>query len=239
MEVSDMKPAKRIETQGADAMFPADAVSAGEDAKEKEKDIGRINYLVLVNKSNPLPDMWENKLETTTTVNSLGGEVEVESKAYSTYQLLKADLEENNGIYIELDSGYRSVAAQKELMDRFTGRYGADCAVRTVAAPGYSEHHTGLAIDLYLRLKDDQGEFTDVGLNEDLVLYPGIWAQIHAKLADYGFILRYPDGREHITGFGYEPWHIRYVDSADTAREIMEQGLTLEEYLNRSRTVQI
>ena len=58
-----------------------------------------------------------------------------------------------------------------------------------------------------------------------------IFAKIHAKLADYGFILRFPEGAKEITGYDYEPWHFRYVDSAEVAHEIMDNGLTLEEYL--------
>ena len=116
-------------------------------------------------------------------------------------------------------------------MDRFIEKYGADYAARTVAPPGTSEHHTGLALDLYFRLKDRDGSFTDVCDNEDLVKYPEIWEKIHARLAGYGFILRYPEGREHITGYGYEPWHIRYVGSAEVAKKITERGITLEEYL--------
>ena len=62
--------------------------------------------------------------------------------------------------------------------------------------------------------------------------YRGIWDAIHAKLPRYGFILRYLEGEEHITGYRYEPWHIRYVDSEVIAGEIMSQpGYTLEEYL--------
>ena len=78
------------------------------------------------------------------------------------------------------------------------------------------------------------GSFTDVYYNEDMEKpeYKGIWDAIHAKLADYGFILRYLEGEEHITGYRYEPWHIRYVDDPEIAREIMsEPGMTLEEYL--------
>ncbi len=96
-----------------------------------------------------------------------------------------------------------------------------------MAKPGYSEHHTGLALDLYFRL---DGE--DVYYNEDMVKYPEIWEKIHAKLADYGFILRYLEEKEHITGYGYEPWHIRYIDDVEAAKEIMAQpGLTLEVWL--------
>ena len=193
-----------------------------------------INYLALVNKLNPLPEGWEDMLETVTITNSVGDEVEVEAKAFAAYALLKADLEENYGIYIELDSARRSVAAQQDIMDRFTEKYGADYAAKTVAQPGYSEHHTGLALDLYFRIKGEDDSFTDVYYNEDMEKdeYKGIWDAIHAKLADYGFILRYIEGEEHITGYRYEPWHIRYVDSIDIAREIMAHpGLTLEEYL--------
>ena len=193
----------------------------------------KINYLVLVNKLNALPEGWEEALKTVTITNSVGDEVEVEVRAYDAYLALKEDLEKNEGIYIELDSARRSVAAQQDIMDRFIEKYGADYAAKTVATPGYSEHHTGLALDLYFRLKNEDGQFTDVYYNEDMVKYPEIWEKIHARLAGYGFILRYPEGKEQITGYGYEPWHIRYVDSVDIAKEITNQGITLEEYLER------
>ncbi len=190
-----------------------------------------IDYLALVNKLNPLPEGWEDELKTVMTTNSVGDEVEVEEKAFDAYLALKEDLEENDGIFLELDSARRTVAGQQEIMDRFIEKYGADYAAKTVAVPGFSEHHTGLALDLYFRLKGDDGQFTDVYYNEDMVQYPKIWEKIHAKLAGHGFILRYPEGREHITGYGYEPWHIRYVDSVDIAKAIMDRDITLEEYL--------
>ncbi len=194
-----------------------------------------IDYLVLVNKCNALPDGWEDALETVTTANSCGDTVVTEKKAYEAYESLKEDLEKNDGIHIELDSAYRSVAKQQEIMDRFTKEYGADYAAKTVAKPGYSEHHTGLALDLYFRL-----DGKDVYYNEDMIQYPELWAKIHAKLAEYGFILRYLEGMEHVTGYGYEPWHIRYVDDAAVAREIMSQpGLTLEEYLAGKRAPEV
>ena len=203
---------------------------------EKEKSAEGIDYLVLVNKRSVLPEGWEDALQTVTVMNSVGDEAEVETKACDAYLALKKDLEENDGIYLELDSARRSVAAQQDIMDRFTEQYGADYAAKTVAAPGFSEHHTGLALDLYFRLKGDDGKFTDVYYNEDLVQYPEVWEKIHAKLAGYGFILRYPEGEEQITGYSYEPWHIRYLDNAEIAKEITEEGLTLEEYLSGTKT---
>ncbi|MDO4520458.1 MAG: M15 family metallopeptidase [Erysipelotrichaceae bacterium] len=201
-----------------------------------------IDYLALVNKLNPLPEGWEEALETVTVTNSMEDEVEVEARAYAAYELLKADLEENDGIYTELDSARRSVAAQQEIMEAFTEKYGADYAAKTVAKPGYSEHHTGLALNLYFKIKNDDGSFTDVYYNEDMEKpeYTWIWDRIHEKLAGYGFILRYLEGMEHVTGYRYEPWHIRYVDSAEIAKEIMSQkGLTLEEYLAGKRAPEV
>ena len=196
------------------------------DGESEAAETDGIDYLVLVNKLNPLPEGWEDAIETVHLTNSVGDDVEVEAKAYAAYELLKADLAENDGIEVELDSARRSIAAQQQIMDEFTERFGADYAKKTVAQPGYSEHHTGIALDLYFRLDDK-----DIYENEDMVQYPEIWEKIHAKLAGYGFILRYLEDKEHITGYGYEPWHIRYVDDPAIAQEIMDKGITLEEYL--------
>ena len=61
-----------------------------------------------------------------------------------------------------------------------------------------------------------------------------IFSKIHAKLADYGFILRYLEGKDEITGYAYEPWHLRYIGSVELAKEITKSGLTLEEYLKNN-----
>ncbi len=185
----------------------------------------QLDYLVCVTPNTKLPDYWEDTVELVHVKNSLGDDVAAEKKAYDAYLKLKADLE-NDGIYVDLDSAYRSVAEQQAIVDDFTVTYGEDYVKQYVAVPGFSEHHTGLALDLYLNI-----DGKDVYLNEDMVEYPEIWAKIHEKLADYGFILRYLDGKDEITGYSYEPWHIRYVDSVDIAKEIAEKGETLEEYL--------
>ena len=184
-----------------------------------------IDYMALVNKTHKLPDDWEKNLKTVHMTNSVGDDVEVEEKAYEAYQKLKSELEKE-GVKVDLDSARRSVADQQRIMDEFTEQYGADYAAKTVAKPGYSEHHTGLALDLYLII-----DGKDVVENEDMIKYTDIWATIHSKLAGYGFILRYLDGSEHITGYGYEPWHIRYLDNVDVAKEITSKGITFEEYL--------
>ena len=197
-----------------------------------------IDYLALVNKVSALPEGWEDALKTVTITNSVNDAVTVEQKAYDAYLKLKDDLEKNDGIYLELDSAFRSVAQQEDIMTRFIEKYGEDYATKTVAQPGYSEHHTGLALDLYFKLKNEDGTFTDVYHNEDMekAEYAPIWEKIHSKLADYGFILRYLPGVEHITGYRHELWHIRYVDSVEIAKAIMaEPAMTLEEYLKGQR----
>lgn len=214
----------------------ADNIAKESKAKTSAADTAKnddIDYMVLVNKTNKLPSDWEKKLETVTFTNSVKDKVEVEKKAYDAYLKLKADLEKE-GIKVDLDSARRSVKEQQRIMDDFTKEYGADYAAKTVAKPGYSEHHTGLALDLYLIV-----DGKDITENEDMIKYTDIWSAIHSKLADYGFILRYLDGKEHITGYGYEPWHIRYIDDVDKAKEITEKGITFEEFLGKAKSADL
>ena len=187
-----------------------------------------IDYLVLVNKQNKLPDDWEEKVEIITVKDAWGDDIKVEKQAYEKYLELKSALEQEQ-VYIELDSCYRSVAAQQELWDRWTREKGIDYVRTYVAVPGYSEHHTGLALDICIKV---DGEL--VYENEDMIAQREIFAKIHAKLADYGFILRYLENRDDITGYAYEPWHLRYVGSTEIAKEIMSKDITFEEYLGRN-----
>ncbi len=184
-----------------------------------------IDYLVLVNKQHKLPDGWEEALDFVHFTNTEDWDVDVEAKAYDAYLALKDDLEAD-GIYVDLDSAYRSVEAQQQIVDDFTEKYGEEYVKQYVAVPGYSEHHTGLALDLFLII-DGKGVY----YNEDMVKYPEVWEKIHGKLADHGFILRYLPGKKIFTGYSYEPWHIRYLDDPDIARDITDKGLTFEEYL--------
>ena len=184
-----------------------------------------IDYLVLVNKKNKLPDDWEEKVDLVTVKDAWGDDIQVERQAYEKYKELKAALEKEQ-VYIELDSCYRSVAEQQELWDSWTVEKGIEYVKTYVAVPGFSEHHTGLALDICIRVN---GEL--VFENEDMIADRETFAKIHAKLADYGFILRYLENRDEVTGYSYEPWHLRYVGSSNIAKEIMSKNITLEEYL--------
>lgn len=186
---------------------------------------GVIDYQALVNKQHALPDGWEDALDIVSFKNTEDWDVDVEAKAYDAYLKLKEDLEAED-VYVDLDSAYRSIEEQQHIWDDFTQKYGEEYTRLHVAVPGYSEHHTGLALDLFLII-DGKGVY----LNEEMVTHPDIWEKVHAKLADYGFILRYLPGKKIETGYSYEPWHIRYLDDTELAHKIMDAGVTYERYL--------
>lgn len=120
------------------------------------------------------------------------------------------------GYSMPLLSGYRSYDYQAQLYENYVARDGQAAADRYSARPGHSEHQSGLAFDVG-NIDYDFGKTAR-----------GKWLAEHC--AEFGFILRYPQGKESITGYMYEPWHIRYV-GINAAKAIMNNSLTLEEYL--------
>ncbi|MBR3357145.1 MAG: M15 family metallopeptidase [Solobacterium sp.] len=196
--------------------------------EEMNKESSKTDYMVLVNKQSKLPEDWEDRIELVDVYTGLDETYQVEKKAAEAYQKLRAALAEDH-IIIELDSTYRTVEKQQEIWDEFMEEYGEEYTKKYVAVPGTSEHHTGLAIDVKL-VKD--GVIIDD--NDDMTTEKELFDRIHARLAEFGFILRYPVGKEAITGYGSEVWHFRYVDDPKIAKEIMDQGLTLEEYLQKN-----
>lgn len=127
------------------------------------------------------------------------------------------------GIYLCGVSGYRSYERQEELYQKKRREQPKETGdpVHWIAPPGASEHQTGLALDVSCQAVDYQ---LDERFGETR---EGRWLKRCAPL--YGFILRYPKGKEHITGYGWEPWHIRYV-TRSLALYLTLTGLTLEEY---------
>ena len=186
-----------------------------------------MNYLVLVNKQNKIDDSFYGELKLIETNDALDRTIQIEKETYNAYFKLKSFLE-TVGIYILIDSCYRNLDEQQKILDDSIRIEGIEHASMYVAPVGYSEHHTGLAVDLALVV--DGKKIVDDGVI-DLFEYDDIFKQIHKYLSEYGFILRYPEGKEKITGYGYEPWHIRYVKDPEIASYITENNLTLEEYL--------
>jgi D-alanyl-D-alanine carboxypeptidase len=119
------------------------------------------------------------------------------------------------GLNIWFSSGFRSYDYQAQIYNNYVARDGQAAADTYSARPGYSEHQTGLAIDV------NQIDDSFIGTPE------AVWLENHCH--EYGFILRYPQGKQNITGYKYESWHIRYVGT-DMSYAIHNSGLTLEEY---------
>ena len=183
-----------------------------------------MKYKVLVNKNNKIKDNYLNKINLIPTKDIEDKEIFVEEQTLTAYKELRKYLLEKN-IQIELCSGYRSIERQQELYEEFKEQYGEEYAKNIVAPPGTSEHHTGLALDIGLVI--DQKKLIE---NEELMNKDNIYKEIHKHLKDFGFILRYNETKEEITGYPYEPWHIRYVGKT-VAKIIYENNWTLEEYL--------
>lgn len=121
-----------------------------------------------------------------------------------------------DGLSLYVVSGYRSYDYQGQLYNNYCKRDGKAAADRYSARPGYSEHQTGLAFDL--NSTADSFAYTPEAK----------WIAAHAQ--EYGFIVRYPKEKEAVTGYKYEPWHLRYLGK-ETAQAVYDSGLCLEEYL--------
>ena len=121
------------------------------------------------------------------------------------------------GLNLYLSSGYRSYTLQEKIYNNYVARDGKTTADTYSARAGHSEHQTGLAFDL--NTIDDSFSYTDEGK----------W--VNDNCYRFGLILRYPKGKENITGYMYESWHLRYVGT-ELATKLYNNGnwITLEEY---------
>ncbi len=122
------------------------------------------------------------------------------------------------GLHIYKGSGYRDYDFQVKVYNSMVSGYSKEYADTWSARPGYSEHQTGYTIDCNTIENETFANSAE-----------GKWLAAHCH--EFGFIIRYPEGKEDITGYNYESWHIRYV-GREHATAIFEQGLTLEEYLD-------
>ncbi|WP_407936275.1 M15 family metallopeptidase [Litchfieldia alkalitelluris] len=191
------------------------------------------NILSLVNKDYTLPSNYiPNNLVTPDVPFSFGNQDVpkryIRAEAASALEELFAGAEKAN-IEIYAVSGYRSYVTQEAIYNAQVRKTGeADLANQLVALPGQSEHQTGLAMDISSKAVNTQliEEFGDTK--------EGKWLAKHAHL--YGFIIRYPKGKEDITGYQYEPWHVRYVGK-EIAKTIFENDITLEEYFEKVKKI--
>lgn len=160
-----------------------------------------IDGILIVNKTYSLPSSYNP--------GKISGEVQ---KAFD--EMKTAAL--NDGIKLWIQSGFRSYSYQQSIYNNNVSKYGAERTDTFSARPGHSEHQTGLAFDINV-------------VNDSFAGTPeAIWVAENAH--KYGFIVRYPESKQSITGYKYEPWHLRYLGK-QTAEAVFDSGLCLEEYL--------
>ncbi len=203
-----------------------ETANTGKKVKTKKK--LKNPLYTLVNKENRLPDDY-----TVSLVQLKNGE-QVAKAMYQDLKDMWFDCEgQNPGYSITVVSGYRTYAKQGTLLDEetrknerlgMTAHEAKKDALRTVAPPGYSEHETGLCVDI--TAKNNLQLNASQGLTRE-----NIW--LRKNCTRYGFVLRYPKGKEKITGYQYESWHFRYVGKKAAAK-MKKNNWTLEEYLAAS-----
>ena len=180
------------------------------------------DILILVNKQNRAPAVPVTlvKPDVTPTKPALSENIYMRPEAADALEAL-FDGAAQAGITLYATSGFRSYSTQKAIYERKLEKVSEQSANASVAKPGYSEHQTGLAMDI-------EGESTlNTGLTAAFGESPeGIWVAENCHL--YGFIIRYPKDKTDITGYIYEPWHLRYVGK-EAAQEITALGVTFEE----------
>ena len=178
--------------------------------------------LVLVNKNHPISEDYEF------TLGTIKGALRCDERIIpDLYAMMEGAL--GDGVNLLICSPYRDGARQQMLFDRKVARYVAQGmsymdaykrSAQTVTIPGTSEHEIGLALDII----SDNYSSLNAGFGDTKA---GKWLAEHSY--EYGFIIRYPEGKEDVTGIEYEPWHFRYV-GRNAARVIREESLTLEEF---------
>ena len=199
--------------------------------EEEDENIDNKWAMFLVNKKNPLPADYDSRIETKVVFESWR-EYFLDVRAAEYLEKMIADAEKD-GIDLYVVSAYRTMEYQQQnfdnsVQDRVDRGMSYDDAyadtLAEVMLPGESEHNAGLALDImveeYQSMDDDGFEDTEAFA----------WLDKHA--AEYGFILRYPKGKQDITGIIYEPWHYRFV-GVYYANEIKKSGLCLEEYYEK------
>ena len=181
-------------------------------ANIKNTDISK-EELMIVNKYNSLTSEYIPELK---TLNTKYGSGQLEQKTYDAF-IKMCDEALLDNITLKSVSGYRSYKTQETLYNNYIKRDGQTAADTYSARPGHSEHQTGMAIDI--NTASSSAKFENTKEYEWLI----------NNSYKYGFILRYPNNKPHITGYKYEPWHYRYV-GIDAATKIYTENITYEEY---------
>ncbi|MBO4396363.1 MAG: M15 family metallopeptidase [Eubacterium sp.] len=219
-----------VRTGSADEedLLPHDISTILDPSKSVPLDTIPESLTVLVNRAFLLPEdyvplsLTMPKIPFDTTV--ISEKNNLRSEAATQIEKLFKDAKKKK-IKLTGVSGYRSYARQKAVFEQSAIDHGREHADKYCALPGSSEHQTGLAIDVS---SPEIGNVLEVGFADTKA---GKWIEDNSY--KYGFVVRYPKGKQKITGYNYEPWHLRYV-GLDTAAYLYENKLTLEEFYNVS-----
>ena len=191
------------------------------------------NYLILVNNENPYEfggEYDESLREDLVFLADAYGEATPLEKATAlAFSQLQIALKVQ-GMEIVLYSAYRTEADQAWVYENF-GELEGWSETNLVAKPGFSEHHTGLVVEVMVFFPDENGDIVPQTVTAERHDAVPFFALLDRNLANFGFILRYPEGKEEWTGAPSMPYEIRLVGSSKIAHEIMDNGLCLEEYL--------
>lgn len=176
-------------------------------------------YGILVNKFYELGSDYEpNDLVDISIKYYYGDKKKIRSEVYEAFKRMWEDAYKE-GIYLIIVSAYRDYNSQVEVYKDYEAQKGTNYADSIAARPGYSEHQTGLSLDIYSKDNTLASTFKNSKAYEWLI----------NNSYKYGFILRYPDGKKKITGFSYESWHYRYL-GVDLATKVYNEGITFDEY---------
>lgn len=216
-------------------------------ACEDEKEVIDDEYLFLVNKENAVDaDYVPDNLVSIDSAYTTGGKsIQLEETALAAVIKMLDDMKADGIANVTITSAYRTYEYQKKLFDGYIASesekhpgWSEDRVREEVltysAAPGTSEHQTGLCIDLFTNEMEGLYNFGDETKNPydkgfaETAAYEWLCENAHK----YGFILRFPENKTDITGYSYESWHYRYV-GVDHATEMHKNNLTLEEYLSK------
>ena len=213
----------------ADLIEQYEANEAQEYVYDEESSVRRFSSdewsIILVNKQHPIPDDYEM------TLSTISGSMRCDERALPEL-LAMLKTAKNQGVPLIVCSPYRDMSKQVSLFERKVNAFmrkglnymdAYKMASQAVTIPGASEHQLGLSMDIY----SSDHKSLDAAFGDTKA---GKWLAEHAH--EYGFILRYPLGKEYITSIKYEPWHFRYVGK-EAAAIIYSQNLTLEEFWER------
>lgn len=218
----------------ANAPAPPDQSEQGVSEEKPQDEFDKLKYLIdkpgspwwIVNRERPLPKGYEpSELivpDVRLRLSPSNEQMKLEQKTAAAVEKMFTAAKTDN-IELMLSSGYRSEALQRQFYNSYVQQDGQEAADRYSARPGTSEHQTGMAADV-------MAPSGKCALEECFADMPeGKWVTANAHR--FGLIIRYPEGKEEVTGYTYEPWHLRYVGTK-LAEKLHKENTTMEEFFD-------